>query len=465
MASKRDLLQAHQFLAQRAISALITRDPDPEQPPFRRPGGAAIGSIVVAVLALVAVWVYGLVNPGGNTSWRDKPAVIVAEETGARYVFLDGVLHPVLNYTSALLILGEHAETVSVSLDSLAGVPRGPRLGIDDAPDALPAKENLLTGGWSLCSHPVSDDSGSTVYETALLVGQGAHGGRPSGNAALLVEVPDSGEQYLIVNGFRHRISESDTVAVGLALASAPKTKTGMALVNVLPAGDPVAPIKVLKAGKPSSAVPGRGDVRTGQLFVVQTASGQEFYLAEVDRLRPISPLQYEIQRADPDTRKAYSGGEPTALPLSPATVAAAPQSPPVEATPGSMPRALPEFASGATLCATYEPGAKAPAVYVDPRMPKVQMQATARQTTRGNPMADKVYVEPGRAALVEVMPSPDAFAGTLVLVTDQGRAHPVAGRAVLGMLGYAEVLPVKLPVSVVARLPIGSGLDPNAVL
>ncbi|QUH03933.1 type VII secretion protein EccB [Saccharopolyspora erythraea] len=465
MASKRDLLQAHQFLAQRAISALVTREPDPEQPPFRRPGNSAIGSIVLGILALVAVGVYGLVNPGGNTAWRDRPAVIVAEETGARYVYLDGVLHPVENYVSALLALGRHAETMSVASESLTGVPRGPRIGIPDAPDALAAPDKLLTGGWSLCSKPTPDPSGSTVDESVLLVGAGAHGGRPLGDAALLVEVAVSGDQYLISNGYRHRIRQADTVAVGLALQSEPKVRTGMPLVDVLPSGAPIAPIRLADAGTPSSAVPGRADIRAGQLLIVETSGGREHYLSEVDRLRPISPLQYDIQRADPDTRRAYASGQPVGIPLDPAEAAEARRAPAEEAGPGAVPGVRPRFIAGSTVCATYGPAAASPAVHVDPRIPDLPTVATTRTTAHGMPMADRIHVEPGRAALVEVMPSSEAYAGTLVLVTDQGRAHPLAGRAVLDMLGYGGARPVRLPAGIVGRVPMGSGLDPAEAL
>ncbi|OXM72489.1 type VII secretion protein EccB [Amycolatopsis thermalba] len=463
MASKRDLLQAHQFLAQRAISALVTREPDPEQPPFRRPGGAAIGSIVLAILALVAVGVYGLVKPGGNTTWRDRPAVIVAKETGARYVYLNGVLHPVANYASALLALGERAETVSVSRNSLAGVPRGPEIGIPGAPDALPGPEQLLTGGWSLCSRPVPDPSGSTVDESVLLVGAGAPGGRPAG--ALLAEVPASGDQYLIADGYRHRIRQADTVTVGLALQSVPRTRTAMAVVDVLPAGEPIAPIRTAGAGGPSTAVPGRADIRAGQLLVLDTAGSREHYLAEADRLRPISPLQYDIQRADPATRQAYGGGQPVGIPLGPAEAAEARIAPAGDAGPGAAPRERPGFVGGDTLCATYEPGAVAPVMHVDPRMPAVAAMATPGRSALGMPMADRVYVEPGRAALIEAMPSAGAYAGTVLLVTDQGRAHALADRAVLGVLGYGEATPVRLPAGIVSRVPLGSTLDPAAVL
>jgi drug/metabolite transporter (DMT)-like permease len=109
MASKRDQLHAYQFLVQRTVSALVTRETDPEQPPFRRPGTAAFAGIGIALVALAAVGVYGLINPGGNDSWRDGRSVIVEKETGTRYVYLNQRLHPVENYTSALLAIGTAA--------------------------------------------------------------------------------------------------------------------------------------------------------------------------------------------------------------------------------------------------------------------------------------------------------------------------------------------------------------------
>ncbi|WP_199434201.1 type VII secretion protein EccB [Qaidamihabitans albus] len=465
MSSKRDLLQAHQFLAQRTISALVTRDPDPEQPPFRRPGGAALGSILLAVLALAGFAVFGLVNPGGNAAWRDRPSVIVAKETGARYVYLGGTLHPVTNYVSALLALGEHAETVSVSSDSLLGVPRGARIGIPDAPDALPARDKLLTGGWSLCSRPVPDETGQNTEASVLLVGEGARGGRPVGGAAVHVEVPDSGEQYLLSGGYRHRIEHPGPVNVGLSLQSEPTVRASMPLVDLLPAGEPISPIRLAGTGTRSTAVPGRNDLRVGQLLVVETSGGTEHYLADTDRLRPISPLQYDLQRADPQTTKAYRDGAPSGVPLDPAALAGARVAPAGDADPAAAPRVRPGFAGGDTLCATYEPGSATPVLHVDPRLPETTARATAGRTPGGMPLADAIQVEPGRAAVVEAMPSADAHAGTFVLVTDQGEAFPLAGRDVLGTLGYGDVNPVRLPAGIVARVPMGSGLDPAAVL
>src|SRR5258708_6882844 len=104
--------------------------PRPSQPashrPRQRPKANAASAVAVGTaLWLAAVALYGVLMPGGATHWQESGAVIVEKETGARYVYLAGRLHPVLNYASALLILGAPAaHTVSVSRPSLRGVPR-----------------------------------------------------------------------------------------------------------------------------------------------------------------------------------------------------------------------------------------------------------------------------------------------------------------------------------------------------
>ena len=194
MPSRRDQVQSYQFFVQRMTSALVARDPDPVVAPFQRLGGAGLGGIMVAVLCLGAVGVFGFIIPGGATSWQDGASVILEKETGTRYLYREGHLHPVVNYASALLALESFAPVTDVSRNSLAGTPRGPRIGIPDAPDALPDAKRILTGGWTLCSQAVRDESGELVTTTVLTVGQPPVGGRPTGNGALLVRDADTGE-------------------------------------------------------------------------------------------------------------------------------------------------------------------------------------------------------------------------------------------------------------------------------
>lgn len=466
MASKRDQLHAYQFLVQRVISALVTRETDPEQPPFRRPVNAAFGGIAIAVIMLAAVGVYGVINPGGNQAWADGKKVVVEEETGTRYVYLDGRLHPVENYTSALLALGDHAETVSVSRDSLAGVPRGPRIGIPDAPDALPGKDGLLQDGWTLCSQPAPDLTGTVVPTSVLMVGQSARGGLALGNYAVLADVPETGERYLLLRGYRHLISKPDQLAVGLALRATPAVRVSPAVIESIPAGRPIAPIPVAQMGQPAQM--GQLDVRAGQLFAVSTSRGVQFYLAEVGQLRPITELQYDIQRAYQATAAAYPNQEPRALPMGLIEASGAPQPSVAPAKPGDPPAVRPDFVraeDASTLCLTFaDPGV--PRMTLSPLMPSVDpMSATPRRTPQGAVLADRVVVPAGQAAVVEAVPTGDTPRGTYLVVTDQGIAHPLASVEVLKVLGYDGITPVRMPSGLVARVPMGSGLSHEAAL
>jgi len=471
MASKRDQLHAYQFLVQRVVSALVTRETDPEQPSFRRPTNAAIGGIAIAVIALAGVGVFGMIKPGGNNAWQDGKSVIVEKETGTRYVYLDERLHPVANYTSALLAIGSHAATTSVSRDSLVGVPRGPRIGIPDAPDALPGPNRLLGAGWTLCSQPTEDVSGTVVPTSVLMVGQPAHGGVTLRDRAMLIDVPETGERYLVQRGYRHLIDKAYRLAVGLALRATPAVRVSPAVMEAIPLGRPLAPIAVPEVGTPSTAVAARPDILAGQLFEVSTSRGAQHYLAQVDRLVPVTELQFDIQLGYQATAGAYPGGKPSGLSLSMIDASGANQSSVAVTKPGDPPTVRPDFAEGddtATVCLTFDPGAAEPRVTLEPALPSVDPSAaTPRRTSGGAPLADRVTVPAGWAAVVESVPNMDAPAGmgTVMVITDLGVAYPLAEPSVLEVLGYKGVRPVRMPASLVARMPMGSGLSHAAAM
>ncbi|MEU4193252.1 type VII secretion protein EccB [Kribbella sp. NPDC026611] len=468
MATRKDQLQSHQFSVQRMVSALVTRESDPEQPPFRRPTAAAFGSLAIAVVVLAGAWVYGMVVPGGNKAWAGGDAVIVEKETGTRFVYVDGHLHPVTNYTSGLLALGKYTQTRRVSAKSLHGVPRGPLIGIEDAPDALPAKDRLLTGGWTLCSQPALDPTGRRTSESVLMVGEQPESGQPMGDAAMLVQVIETGDRYLISKGYRHKVDRADMVTVGRALASKPWALVGAAFVAALPDGERLAPVKPAGIGLPSDAIPDRPGTRIGQLFMVHTAAGSvQYYLAAKDRPVPISPVQYDVQRAYAPMRAAYGGKEPRAIELGLLSVGQTEQ-PALDTDSGQVPRDWPTFVAPrdgqGTVCAVFAPGPALPAITVDPRMPaRDPATTTTHRGPLGTALADRVLVPPGAAAVVEAMPTDRAAAGTISVVTDLGRAYPVAKPEVLTALGYQGVTPVRMPATLISRIPEGSGLSPAA--
>jgi type VII secretion protein EccB len=466
VASRRDQLQSYQFLTERVISALVIQQSDPEQPPFRRAKSTAFGSLALALVALAGFGVFGLISPSGSRPSLSSSQVIVEKETGTRFVFVNGRLNPVTNYTSALLIIGQHAGTKSISRKSLVGVPRGPLVGIADAPDELPDRKHLLGAPWTMCSQPAINDAGTRVDQSVLLVGQEPPGGAVGSNRAVLLDVPTTGKEYLLWRGYRHEIVDRRTVSLGLALADESRVQAGTAWLNALPAGRTVGPIPVAGAGSRSTAVPSRPETRAGALFVLRAAAGPpQFYLAQADRLMPISQFQYDIQIAAPQTQLAYPGVSPHPIALDPAEVTLVGERT-VTSGDYELPLVRPTFvqtrSQNATICAAFA-GVSVPRLAVEPILPPQAGLPTGGRSPTGTPLADRIVVRPGWAALVTVVTSAQAPAGTLSLVTDLGRRYALASRDVMAMLGYDGVTAIRIPAGLAARIPEGPALDPAA--
>src|SRR5262249_18924533 len=269
MASRRDLVESFQFAARRVVSAGVMRQTDPTEWPYRRLGGARVGAVMVTVIALAAVGIYGLISPGGKTSWRDGRTVIVVKETGAPYVYLDGKLHAVLNFSSAALLAGTTAVT-STAAASLMGVPRGVELGIPDAPTTLPRDSDLVLPPWSLCTQQVPDTAGNLVSRTRMVVGRGPRQGTATGEQALLVTDTADNQLYLVWHDLRFPLTDAAVDRVAMGLDNQVTVPVGDAWLKALPAGQPIGPLTVAGSGQPSNAVPG---VTTGQVLEVYDPS------------------------------------------------------------------------------------------------------------------------------------------------------------------------------------------------
>ena len=92
---------------QRVVAALVTHDPDPHRSPLRRAGTTALVSLVIAGARGRRRGDLRPASPGTATVNPATTQVVFLEKgTGARYVYLesDDKLHPVLNYTSGLLL-------------------------------------------------------------------------------------------------------------------------------------------------------------------------------------------------------------------------------------------------------------------------------------------------------------------------------------------------------------------------
>ncbi|MCX4390288.1 type VII secretion protein EccB [Micromonospora peucetia] len=455
MPSRQDQLHSYQFTVQRAVAALVMRETDPVQSPFRRLAGAGLASVLVAAIGLGGFALYGLFTGGGGKTWRDPGAVIVEKESGARFVFREQKLHPVLNYASALLIIGaERPKTVLVSRRAIDGVPRGLPLGIADAPDSLPASGRLSTTPWTVCSVAAAEADRS-VPRSALLIGVTAGGGRALGEDALLLRDPDGG-LHLVWHQRRYLVRDPNRVLAALAATRARAVPVAPALLNSLPAGVDLAPLALPAQGERSARVSG---ARVGDVYLVRNSGGgRQYAVALRDGLAGITELQAGLLLA------RTGQGEPEPITLG--RFAALPKLPDLAPTgPTAPPTAPPRLAvaDGAGLCARVGDDGGVAEVRLDVRLPDLAAAPRTAPTAGGGVRADHVVVQPGRGAVVEAAAAPGASGGSVSVVTDLGRRYVLAGGEVLGMLGYRDVRPVRLPASLVALVPAGATLDPAA--
>ena len=472
MVGRADSAQSHRFTMQRVTAALAVREPDPVSSPARRSAGSAFAGMMVTVISLAAVAAYGVLRPGDDTSWRDGRSVIIERETGARYVYRDGILHPTLNYASALLILGSaQPASAVVSHVALAGVPRGVPLGIPGVPDPLPASGDLLTGVWSLCSRPGSAQSGDPQSTDPLRGGSRPAAGRaesllvvgavPDGAAAMaghaVLSRDPVGDYHLLWRGRRYPVRSPEIVFTAMAWRDKPATPVAPALLNALPLGADLAPMPVSGRGHVSAFA---GHL-VGEVVKVDSQSGErQFGLVQADGVAAITPVQADLLLADPANRTGaavtISQAELTAAPRSASLVPAGDTAP-----PATVP-ALDAPGEHGGLCASY-------GSYVDDSGVPALTLAAGRPSAPGeirtaNAGVDWVAVPPGRGAIVDARVSPTDPGGLLGVVSDLGVLFPVPSTTVLATLGYSGVTPHMLPSSLVSLLPRGNALDPDAV-
>ncbi|MGW3150331.1 type VII secretion protein EccB [Streptomyces sp. NPDC001177] len=474
MHSKRDQVQAHLFLMGRLTSSMLRADPDaPESPQGRTNRGVAI-SLLIAVILSAGAFVFGLISPGTKDSWHSSGALIVDQDTGSRYLYLDGRLRPVRNYASVLLLGGGGLKSTTVHTSSLQGTAHGTPVGIPGAPDALPKSGQLSTGPWQVCSTAVPEAAPGQPGKraaTTLVVGAAADGDALGARDGLLVSAPDS-TLHLIWRGSRLRLDSRSGAREALGYGSVPAVPVTAAFLNALPAGPDLTPPEVPGRGGAGPALGGRA-TRVGQVFQV-TAPGTEgrFYLLRRDGLVPLTATSAALALGDPDTRaEAYQGRPATALRLG-ADALKGHLAPSDSATqgPAKAPPSPPEpveTGGDRAACVRTQSGDEGPRVSVS-LVRDLSFGPAAEPPTEGftpacSP-ADRVSVTPGGGALVHALDAGGGALGdTVYLVTDTGMKYRVPTPDAMKALGYESTRPLGLPSLLLAMLPTGPDLSPAA--
>jgi type VII secretion protein EccB len=494
MQNRRDQVQAHMFVMGRLTSGLLRVDLDSPESPVGRTNRGLVTGIVIAVLVAAGAFVFGLISPGTSDSWRASGTLIVDKQTGARYLYVDGTLRPVLNYASALLLVGAaDLSTKTAGHGSLSGAQRGAPVGIDGAPDALPDAGDLGDDTpWLVCSTLSADTSGAgtgtaagagaasaaPAASTVLSVGT-ATGGQPlRSGSALLVSGPD-GTRYLVWKGSRLRLDSGAGALETLGYGPVSPRPVTAEFLDALPAGpDLTAP-----------DVPGRGTAgpvlgglttRVGQVFRTQVpGADSQYYLLRQEGLVPLTATEAALELGDPDTgAKAYGGSTPTARQLEAGALSGHLVGKAASGTSAELPAVPPTavtVASGSEACAGVSPDAgsgiqvgvtfvAADALNAVAAQGTVQPGGPAQAVAAACLPVDQVSVPPGGGALVKAASADGSAVGdTTYLVTDTGVKYAVPTSADVQALGYTEADTVRVPTLLLSMLPTGPVLDQAA--
>lgn len=437
---------------------------------MRRIGVATLAGIMIAVLVVVGFGIFGLIRPGDKSGWQADGTLVVEKETGGRFVYdkRDGLLHPVLNYTSARLFLGSATVRVRYySRSSLAAAGRGAPIGAPGLPDSIPPPGGLIEGAWTVCAHPTQD--GPAVVGTrhavaaptvTLSVGFPVPGTHLDPDRALLVVLTaqaDGDPYYLIWNDHALRIRDIRIATSGLSSLTVSKAVpvTGD-WVNSIPPGPDLRPVDVPGRGVPGAGVAVGGVVRKiGQVLLVPGEAGQpdQYYVVLPAGVAPTTATDALLLLGDPRERAAYAGQAPT--PIRVAAPDVAPRAVAAVGTAGFPPGPVPTIVDPSqggprVACSTYDVSAGTSVVSLTDAAPGARAPASG------------VVLPPGRAALVRVVPFAGGEpTGTTYLVTDAGVRYPVPSGDVLSALGYGAARQTPVLKGIVDMIPAGPALDP----
>lgn len=480
MWSRRDQLQAYQFLRRRLVSAVLLGDANHTDSPSRRSVLSTVTGFGATLLLLAGFGIWGALRPGSSTAWRDGDRVVIERETGTRFVLgrdASGTvrLHRALNLASAKLFLGENAATVTTSRRSIAAAERGHPIGIEGAPDSLPTA--LATGPWQVCARTAYGPGRGVTPTVNVTVGaatgvdaQADSRALAPGEGLLVRDVGPGGGRYLITDGRRFEI-DSDAAARVLGYGfDAAYLPVGTAWIDSVPAG-PALGFRTEPTSR-RAGPPVRGQrLRVGQVIVVEDgASAAEFYVYRTSGLVRISELESRLIADRPDhpwpaqARRTATRADLLDVPTStaaPGTAQAALD------LPEPLPVALPAPRGEIGVCAA--PAADATRITVTSRPIPVGNRSrspaarASSSAAAGTVLADDVTVPPSRIAVVRAAASADFDSPAFYLVTDEGRRYQVAGRDTLRMLGYADTSAQRVPSAVLTLVPEGPLLDPRA--
>lgn len=289
MASTKDILSAQRFNRARLLTAFQSGMPEGRELTPSRPWGGLIGGIVLSILLFGISWVSTLFAPTLPQNWENG-SLVTDEGTGARYVSIQGTLHPVRNASSAHLLFPGKLNIVSAGAEALREAKIGVEVGIPGAPDQVPSREAVATPSLLTCT-----SSGTAPWT-------GVNSGNWVTAETRAVHVVSDGQDYLVSGGFRYRLGDEqyspEAILTALDLPANTARRADAAWLGIFPEGEPLVALSVSGLGDSAGPMEEVGeDVAVGSLLEVSdTANAGTLYLVQPDgRLERLSPVMFQL--------------------------------------------------------------------------------------------------------------------------------------------------------------------------
>ena len=441
-------VSGHRFLVRRMEHALVRGDARMLDDPLRAQSislaaGGLLATVIVAVCAILA-----LVRPAGEVG---DAAIVVVRDTGATYVRIGDVLHPVFNMASARLIAGAPADPRMVDQRAVDSAHRGPQLGIPGAPVNISTPLTAEESTWTIC-----DDAGG---ETVVIAGRIAETVVRARSGVLVTPRDGSAATtYLLYGSRRARVDlRHPAVVRALRLDGVVPQPISAAILSAIPEAPEIAPPHIPEAGAPGPRM--LRDYPAGSVLKVARAnadSAEDYFVVLADGVQRIGEVTADLIRY---TDSHVGGQIPTVAPDLIADV-------PVRDT---LPvRTFPESSGVGTfpvVCARWRAGPAggdaSSAILVGDAAPLISHPAALAQADADGPAVDAVAIPPGRSVFARSVGLTGAGrgAGSLFLITDTGVLYGIRDSEAAGSLGLtAPAQPAPWPV--LSALPHGPELS-----
>lgn len=203
--TSRAQVSGHRFLVRRLEHGLVLGDIRMIHDPLSRRRRALVFGLVACVLMALGSGLFAFMAPKPNPG--DAP--LVRTESGALYVRIADIYHPVSDLSSARLILNEAAEPAKISAEIFGQAQRGGPVGISGAPTVI-ARHPSPDRPWALCH---TSGSGEEVPERVDILEAPSNAQVHALPAEAAVIISAEGQQWLVDHKGRSRLPEAHTHA------------------------------------------------------------------------------------------------------------------------------------------------------------------------------------------------------------------------------------------------------------